>query len=205
MTSSEVTAQGVAVSEREVERLRAAYHVVSRLGVHRVSLQDIADEAGVSKSLLLYHFGSRDNLLLATMQWALHRTADRIRRRVGSVQTYTDVIGGLLDAVWIDAQANRDFYLFYLDMIEHAARVPEFGELPAIMAASVDTLYAELVAEGVSRGTFHVDDVEDAAQQMRAYIDGLFVQWLQQPDWETRHQRYKERCREGLLRLLGAR
>jgi hypothetical protein len=139
------------------------------------------------------------------MRWALIRTAQRIRNGVGSVEDAMDIVDALIAAVWIGPQANRDFYLFSIDLVEHAARVPSFSDLPGITSEIIDGLYAELVREGVARGAFTVADVDEAAEEMRAFIDGLFILWLQQPDWATTHDRYRERCRDGLLRLLGAR
>ena len=43
--------------------LHAAAACVSALGAARVSLQTVADEAGVSKALIHYHFRDRDALL----------------------------------------------------------------------------------------------------------------------------------------------
>ncbi|WP_370324235.1 TetR/AcrR family transcriptional regulator [Euzebya sp.] len=204
-TPSESAAEALdGLSEREVSLLRSAYRVVSRRGGHRIALQDVADDAGVSKGLVLYHFKTKDNLLLSTMRWALVRTAERIREGVGSVQAAEDVVKALIDAIWIGPQPNRDFYLLYLDLVEHAARVPSFAELPGMTRDIINGLYAEVIAEGLDRGLFHVDDVDEAAEAMRAYLDGLFIQWLQREDWETTHDAYRERCRGGLLRLLGA-
>jgi AcrR family transcriptional regulator len=192
------------LSERELTLVRSAYRVVARRGGHRIALQDIADDAGVSKGLLLYHFKTKDNLLLSTMRWALVRTAERIRERVGDVEPGAGVVDALVDAIWIGPEPNRDFYLLYLDLVEHAARVPSFAELPGMTTEIISGLYSELIAEGVDRGAFDVSDVKEAAEQMRAFIDGLFLLWLQRPDWPDTHERYRERCRDGLLRLLAA-
>jgi AcrR family transcriptional regulator len=45
--------------------LHAARHLVHRGGVAELSIGDVAVEAGVSKALVLYHFGDRDSLLAA--------------------------------------------------------------------------------------------------------------------------------------------
>jgi hypothetical protein len=43
-----------------------------------------------------------------------------------------------------------------------------------------------------------------AAIQMRAVIEGTFLQWLQTSGWRTNHREYQEHCRQALLRVLGA-
>jgi hypothetical protein len=39
---------------------------------------------------------------------------------------------------------------------------------------------------------------------MRAVIEGMLLQWLQTTEWRANHGRYKEHCRQALLRVLGA-
>lgn len=195
---------GLGLSPRELELVRSAYRVVVRQGGHRVSLQDIADDAGVSKGLLLYHFKTKDNLLLAMMRWALVRTAERIRDNIATTDEPVAALRAVLDAVWVRPQANRDFYLLYVDLVEHAARVPQFGDLPAMTVEIIEGMYAEVIAQGAEAGAFDVADVAQAATEMRAFIEGLFILWLQRDDWESSHAAMRERCEAGLLRLLGA-
>lgn len=190
-------------SGREMEIIRSAYRNMARRGSHRMSLQDVADEAGVSKALVLYHFGSKEALLLAAMKWAVERTAVRIREGLESEETPSDQIGALIDAIFIDPEANRDFYLFYLDLIEHAGRVPSFSELSVVLTEIINGLYGDVIAEGVEKGMFHVPDVGVAARNMRALIEGTLLQWMQTDDWRENHEAWKEQCRDALLRLLG--
>ena len=186
-----------------MEIIRSAYRTMAKRGSHRMSLQDVANEAGVSKALVLYHFGSKETLLLSAMKWAVERTAARIREGLNSGDTPSDQISALIDAIFIDPDANRDFYLFYLDLIEHAGRVPSFRELSAMLIEIINGLYRDVVAEGVEKGTFHVSDVDVAARNMRALIEGTFLQWMQTDDWRENHEAWKEQCRNALLRLLG--
>ncbi len=192
------------LSAREVELIRSAYRVISRKGGHRLSLQDIADEAGVSKGLIHYHFRTKDNLLLTTMRWALLRIGLRIRERMAGMEDPQEALGALIDAVFVDPERNRDFYLLYLDLVEHAARVPSFGELFLVTRNIINRHYAEIIRQGLEHGAFNVDDVDRAATAMRAYIEGIFLSWLQEEDWKGTHSHYRSLCRDGLLRLLGA-
>lgn len=207
--SSSAVEESIAVeldarSAREITILRAAYHVMARSGSSRLNLQDIADEAGVSKGLILYHFRTKNAVLQHAMQWALLETARRIRRSLEAADDPTDRLGPLLDAIFVSPQANRDFHLVYLDLIEHAAREQTFAELPAMSRSIIETLYAEVIGAGVADGLFDVDDVAEAALLMRVVIDGIFLQWLQRSDWPDSHAAYKQRCHDTLARLLGA-
>ena len=191
------------LSAREEELIRSAYRVIARQGGHRLSLQDIASEAGVSKGLVLYHFKSKERLFLMTMRWALARTARRIRERIAGITDPRQVLTALVDAVFVSPDRNHEFTLLYLDLVEHAARVPSFGELSTMTREIINGLYAEVIAAGAADGVFHVDDVTEAAAAMRAHIEGTLLTWLQD-DWQATHRRYRDRCEAGLLRLLGA-
>jgi AcrR family transcriptional regulator len=190
------------LSPRAQALLRSAYRVITRQGSHRLSLQDVADEAGVSKGMVLYYFKSKENLFFTTMRYALERTGVRIRERIAGVDDPRQVISALLDAIFIDPKRNRDFYLLYIDLIEHAARVPSFGRLASLATEIINGLYEEVIRDGAAKGGFAVDDPVAAAAAMRAQIDGTFLSWLQQPDWKASHGRYRKLCEESLLRLL---
>src|SRR5438045_3068001 len=49
--------------------LAAAAQCVGQLGAAQVSLQTVADSAGVSKALIHYHFRDRDELLARLVDW----------------------------------------------------------------------------------------------------------------------------------------
>ncbi len=189
-------------SEREITILRAAYHVMARSGSNRLNLQDIADRAGVSKGLILYHFQTKSAVLQHAMQWALLETARRIRASLDAATDQQDRLGPLLDAIFVSPQANRDFQLVYLDLIEHSVREETFAELPAMTRGIIESLYADVLQAGVEDGVFDVDDVAEAAMLMRVVIDGTFLQWLQRPDWEAEHAAFKQRCHDTLRTLL---
>jgi AcrR family transcriptional regulator len=184
--------------------IRAAYQVMAREGVHRVPLQQIATEAGVSKGLLIYHFSTKDGLVLATLEWVLEATEARIRRRLEMSDDPAGAISNVIDEVWSSPQANRDYFRFYLDGVEHQARSPEFDQFADKARSIIDTFYRELIVSGVEAGVLRVEDPDAAAIQMRAVIEGMFLQWLQTADWRTSHAVYRESCRRALLRVLGA-
>lgn len=197
--------EGADLTEKQEHLVRTGYQVFSELGIDGASLQEIADRAEVSKGLILYHFGSKERFALATMEWALTRTAERIRRSLAKAASPPDRIKAMLEAIFHDAEANRRFYLTYLDLLGHAARVDTFGQVNDTFRKIVNALYRDVVRHGAEEGVFTVDDLDEAADAVRAIIDGMFLLWLQETDWRRAHRRYQDRCRRALLAYLGAR
>ena len=53
-------------------------------------------------------------------------------------------------------------------------------------------------------GVFHDGDDCEPATVVRALVDGLFTQWVQEKDWRNTHERYRERCKRLVLAYLTA-
>jgi len=193
------------LSEKHVHMIRCTYRLIGEHGVDRVSLQDIAREAGVSKGLVPYYFKTKENLILATMRWVLTQVAERIRAATAGAESAEARLLEMLDVVFAEPEANRRFYVAYLDLVRYAAREHRFGELSDDFRRSVNGLYAEGIRAGVAEGAFRVRDVDESAAGMRALIEGVFVQWLQEDDWKATHAHYRDFCKRAVLTYLGAR
>ena len=170
---------------------------MSREGAQRTPLAKVAKEAGVSKALLLYHFERKDALVVAAFEWALNATADRIRRKLAERSDPFAAIDTVIDAVWIGPVANRDYFRFYLDGVDHLTHSPS-SEMGAISRPIINGLYREVIGAARDAGGLVVDDPEAAANTMRAIIEGFFLQWLQTDDWQTNHAAYREQCRSAV-------
>ena len=188
--------------DRQVDLIRSAYRLFSEKGVHRVPLEEIAAHAGLSKGLVLYYFKTKENLVLATMRWALDATAERVRQAMAKASTAEGKVLAMIDGIWAGAETNRRFYLLYLDLAGHAARVHDFTRLSATFHSVVNALYVEVIGQGVAEGAFAVEDPEQGAVALRAIIDGLFLQWLQEADWERLHPWYRDTCKRTALAYL---
>jgi TetR/AcrR family transcriptional regulator, fatty acid metabolism regulator protein len=65
-------------------------------------------------------------------------------------------------------------------------------------------VYADIIRVGLDEGAFHVADVAEAATVVRAIIDGLFLQWIQDADWADRYLERREACKHAILAYLQA-
>jgi AcrR family transcriptional regulator len=190
---------------RQLQLIRSTYRVIGERGVDRASLREIADRAGTSKGLIPYYFKTKENLILATMRWALSETADRIWRAMDEARAPEEKIVAMVDAIFVEPEANRRFHVAYLDLVGYAARKQTYMELRTTFDGIINALNADVIRAGVAQGAFVVDDVDEAAMALRALVDGLFLQWLQEDDWRGQHARYKDVCKREALQLLGAR
>ncbi|MBX6366092.1 MAG: TetR/AcrR family transcriptional regulator [Gemmatimonadetes bacterium] len=61
--------------QRKREILDAAFQVAQRQGLHHFAVRDVAARAGLSTGLVFFHFKTKDDLLLALLDWLLETTA----------------------------------------------------------------------------------------------------------------------------------
>lgn len=192
-------------SAHEIKLVRGTYRAMARVGTQQLSLRGIAKQLEVSPALLVYHFGSKDNLLIETMHWALAGSVRRIERRIAGIEDPREALGAIVGAVFVDAHANRDFYLIYMDLVQYAVRRESFAKLAALLRQHINDSYATVIRQGVDAGVFETEDVELAARQVRSIVEGGFLQWLQEEDWEQTHVALQHDCYAAALRLLAPR
>jgi TetR/AcrR family transcriptional regulator, fatty acid metabolism regulator protein len=189
---------------KQAHLIRSAYKVMGEKGISHLSLQDVADEAGVSKAILPYYFESKENLILLTMRWVLARVAGRIREAIDEVETAEGKVSAMIDAIFVGPESNRRFYLVFFDFLGYAARNDRFGDVSATFHDICNDLYAEVIRLGQEEGVFHKTDAREAAAVVRALVDGLFTQWIQDKNWKRTHSECREACKRSVLAYLRA-
>jgi len=83
---------------RRSEIVNALHSLLGERGYDGASVQSIAQRAGLAPGLVHYHFGNKEEILLAVVQ----RLVDGIDARMHTLEAEQDTPWGALDA-WIDA------------------------------------------------------------------------------------------------------
>ena len=96
------------LSAKQIHLIRTTYRAISEKGSHRVSLQEIADRAGASKGIILYHFSTKDRLMLQTMEWVLQRNAERIRKAIATESDPERQVLVMIEVIFRNADAGTD-------------------------------------------------------------------------------------------------
>jgi len=164
-----------APEERRERILRATVDVVRERGFAGTRVADIADAAGTSPGLVLYHFGSLDGALeaaLTLLEDNFYDDLDRdLREQVGPVERLrhmAELGAGSGPAVgdwrlwlelWVRALHNDD-----------ARRARE--ALDRRWRAALE----QVIREGKASGEFAPRDVESAAVRLASLMDGLAIQ-----------------------------
>ncbi|MFG3288139.1 TetR/AcrR family transcriptional regulator [Streptomyces sp. NPDC048179] len=134
-------------AEKRSELLKQVVHHLQRDGVAQMSLSPLAESIGTTKRMLLYYFGSRENLLaqaLATSRPDVHAMFDDVTDSAG----LHAAAHALWEAMTVGEQSGPIRML--LQLLSLAATDPaQYGE---IAAETVDVMVGPIVAAYVRLG-----------------------------------------------------
>jgi AcrR family transcriptional regulator len=173
--------------------LRATVHVVARDGLRGLTYRAVADEAGVANTLVAHHFGTRDALLQAALEWAAEQSIgiSLLEPATGQLK---DFAAGLAELV----QGDADMQAFQYELALEARRRPEL--MPAVermYRGYIEATRRELMRLGLDEPT------DDLARAVFALLDGIVLQQTLFGDQAATEQ-VVERLRS-LLASAGAR
>ena len=148
--------------------LSAANLVTGRDGLPSASLSAIAREAGTSKPAVLYHFGSRENLLRAMAERAL-----------------TGFVASVIEASAQDnplegSRAAMDLLFASEQRIEAVAvrELMSLGMRDAVIGEVVRKTFGELERAAARHIEHIVEDADEVAADMVRSIHGFIQVWL---------------------------
>jgi AcrR family transcriptional regulator len=170
-----------AVAEGARERiLAAAVERIASDGIDDVRIARIAMDAGVSTSLVHYHFETREALLEQALDYSFELAGDvRIGDDEGDVPDHTRRLAAMVDqCLPHPGQLERDWIL-WVELWLRAVRHPELRPTAARLYARMRTWFAEAIAAGAEAGEFNPSaDPERVADRVLALCDGYGVRAL---------------------------
>lgn len=154
------------------EIMSATYRALSETGFAALTMQDIADECGKSKSLLHYHYDTKEELLTTF----INHIIDEFERRV---ETNVDApaderLGEFLDQFVFEC-GDEEREAFHVALLELRSQAPYNERYRDALRRSDDLLRstaAGILRDGIEEGTFRDVDVEQTAVLIVAAMDG---------------------------------
>ncbi|MFJ1704845.1 TetR/AcrR family transcriptional regulator [Kitasatospora sp. NPDC088346] len=166
------------MSDRRTEILRAATRVIARRGVRGLRVEELAAEAGVSTSLIYYHFNDRAGILHRTLEFISDR-ADRYTTGPAPQDGPTDPRRDLEQILLLELQdvtEVRENSTAWGELRASAVFEPELRDDLARATHTWVHEIAELLGRADPAGTAPAHAA--AAERLTALLEGLSVRWL---------------------------
>ncbi|WP_199755091.1 TetR/AcrR family transcriptional regulator [Amycolatopsis sp. WAC 04197] len=165
VAGSPAAARGKLVRQRLLE---AAVALVPELGWSAVSTRILAERAGVTPSVVHYHFPSLQALMIEAVLGAMREVAVAFEPALESVETPAEAVDALLASVG-EYSGTDPMSLLFAEAYLAATRDDTLRQGIRELLAGLRTRFGGWLAE---RG---VADAEDTAAALLAAVDGLLL------------------------------
>ena len=159
--------------------LDVACDLISSHGMDDVRVARIAREAGVSTALVHYHFATREALLGEALRHSYARAgAARTALHSGAGASSGRLLAGMIEHCLPLPGALEREWVLWVELWLRAVRHPGLVDVAHELYGRLHDWFAGVIADGVERGEFHVQDVHAATDVILGAIDGIGVRVL---------------------------
>lgn len=166
--------------------LDAALKVFSRQGYTATRLEDVAQEAGITRGAIYWHFASKADLYNAIVSDANVRSNDVVNRAVAEGGTFLDICRRVMIALLEYVEEDETFHSVMELMLLKTELVPELEEgmqVKAEATRALMTVLSKFFRRAIERGEVRADlDPVIGAESMFTYVNGIALTWLMNQD-----------------------
>jgi TetR/AcrR family transcriptional regulator, fatty acid metabolism regulator protein len=186
-------------ARRREALIHAGYAEILEKGIQAVTIDSVVSRANSSKGGALHYFHTKDDLLLAVLDWLLTQLDRGLEEIAASGQPARARLAAELELLFHSAEVNRKLYLVFFDYVSLGTRRQRFRERFDGFLARCRERDRAIVEEGIRDRQFRRVNPSEAASTIRALVDGYCLEWLLSSDAPP-VEVYRDRCRS----VLGA-
>ncbi|MFZ0387723.1 MAG: TetR/AcrR family transcriptional regulator [Solirubrobacteraceae bacterium] len=169
----------VAGADTRERILAAAVRRIASEGIDGVRIARIAMDAGVSSSLVHYHFDTREELLGQALDYSYERAGTN-RTEIDQIPdaTHAQRLAAVVEQCIPTTPELQEDWLLWMELWLRAVRHPELAPVAEGLYARLHAWFADELTAGVAAGEFQPCDVDGLADRTIALLDGLGVRVL---------------------------
>ena len=156
---------------------------VARRGTAGSTFDHVSREAGVSRGLLHYYFGTKEQLLVEAVRRDCELRLERLERQLSSAKTADDFIDLMAQNLQDTVREDPDFVTLVFELFTLSRRnadiAVEYAELMRSTREQVAAMLAAAQREGVLQ--LHAEP-EAVAEVLFSLGDGLALRMLTEPE-----------------------
>jgi AcrR family transcriptional regulator len=167
-------------AQRIVEAMRSS---VARRGTAGSTFDHVSREAGVSRGLLHYYFGTKEQLLVEAVRRYGELRMEMLERQLAGANTAEDFIDLMAQHLHKTVREDPDFMTLVFELFTLSRRNPDIAlEYAGLMHRTRDRV-AALLTVAQREGILHLHaEPEAIAEILFSLGDGLALRMLTEPD-----------------------
>jgi TetR/AcrR family transcriptional regulator, fatty acid metabolism regulator protein len=167
---------------RRTQLVECAIEVIAEEGFAQASLAKIAQRADVAKSVVLYHFANKDELVEQVLTAVSTASAAMLPERLATATTARDKLRVIIESLVEFIDSHRSYALAALEAANMRRSLPGRLQLVADRKRGDGDDIRRLFVEGQENGEFGEFDPHVLAEMFRQAIDGVTLEAALDPD-----------------------
>lgn len=170
-------------AQRIVDAMRDS---VARRGAAGSTFEHVAREAGVSRGLLHYYFGTKERLLVEVVRRDTELRVEALDERLVPAKNVDDVINALVASLTDMLDNEPGYFLLLFELFSAGRRNPDIQREVGQLFERTRTHVADLLRGKEEEGVLHLRfAAEDVVSYLFALGDGFALQALSDPSRDT--------------------
>jgi AcrR family transcriptional regulator len=169
-------------AQRIIEAMRSS---VGTRGAAASTFDHVAREAGVSRGLLHYYFGSKEQLLVEVVRHDCEARIEAMDERIARAGTVDEIVEALVASLqeFIEGEPGSQAVIY--EMLSASRRSEDIRAELAELYRRWRAHLAESLRAKEREGVVHLQgDPESVASMLFALGDGFGIQVISDPDWD---------------------
>jgi len=163
-------------AQRIVDAMRDS---VARRGAAGSTFEHVAREAGVSRGLLHYYFGTKEQLLVEVVRRDTELRTERLDERLAPAKTVDDVLEALVASLNDMIENEPGFFLLLYELFSAGRRNPDIQKEVAQLFEKTRSHVADVLRSKDEEGVLSLRfAAEDVVSYLFALGDGFALQAL---------------------------
>lgn len=163
---------------RKEQILQAAAAVFARLGFHKARMDDIVQEAGLSKGAVYWYFESKDEIITTILNRFMDRELENLQQ-IGQGEGPALVrLRDMMKILAKEVEEISDLMPIIYEFYAVAAREETIRKAIQKYFENYSALLEEVVRDGIERGELRDVPPRDAALSLVVLIEGCMLIWI---------------------------
>lgn len=163
--------------QRRTQIIDAAMKVFSKEGIHGARMDDIAEEAGLSKGALYWYFKSKDKIISSILNNFFEREFDQLKEFSVEEISARATLEKISILVVEDLLSVKPFFPIIFEFWAMSLRNKAIGKTIRDLMWRYVEILVPIIQNGIDSGEFKEVDAKDAAMAFGAILEGSILLW----------------------------
>jgi AcrR family transcriptional regulator len=187
---------------RKPEIMAAALRKIAQSGINNITMDDIGEEAGISKGGIAHYFSSKEDLILKAIQNYTSTNIKRIEDAMGKMDNMMERLISFGVVNFQETSEGKFGHSIMLNIMAMACHDEAYRAIYHEWAENGVAIITRVLEDEIQAGRLKLDDVKNTARMISALTHGLGIRSFldrkaHSVEW------VKENYRKTVTRILG--